>query len=121
MPASDFAPQARTAARILRMRALRWDYFRSDLFDEHAWSMLLILFVTHSEGRVIASEDLCRESGADGPTGQRWIRHLVKSELLELDGDNVQLTALNRAEMADYLTEIGKLFDEDENEPATMA
>lgn len=108
------ASQARTAKRLLKMRGLRWDYFNGELFDEHAWNMLLLLFIAHAEERGVSSHDLRRDSGASASVGPRWITHLVNSQLIDCAGDGdhalVSLTADTRAELGDYLFEVQRLF-----------
>lgn len=116
MSVVELTDQARTASRLLKMRGLRWDYFNHDLFDEHAWNMLLILFIAQAEGRSMNVANLCSDSGAAATTGPRWIRHLTESRLIEHDGEGdaalVVLTAMARAELADYLFEVQRMFED---------
>ena len=41
---------ARTAENLLLVRSMRSDAFPSEIFDEHAWTMLLYLFVAQAKG-----------------------------------------------------------------------
>lgn len=108
----EYREQVRTAHRLLKMRSLRWDYFSGDLFDEHGWNLLLILFVANGEDRVITASQASKESGATAVVAQRWFKHLELQGLVTAeDGAGVALTALTRAEMAQYLLEAATLLD----------
>lgn len=106
----DHTEQAVTAQRLLKMRALRWDYFRGDIFDEHGWNALLILFIAHAEGRSMTGSEVANECGAPPNVGSRWLLHLSSEKLIGQDEGKVALTDTTRAELAEYLTQVTQLF-----------
>ena len=84
-----------TARRILAVRAERKRIFPSELFDESAWNMLLILFAGHVDNEEITEQVLLSRSGAGRTAGRRWIAHLVADGQVAYrgDDDDVVLTA----------------------------
>lgn len=106
----DLKEQAVTAQRLLKMRALRWDYFRGDIFDEHGWNALLILFIAEAQGRSMTGVDVAGACGAPANVGARWMTHLAAEKLVLEDRGVVALTDTTRAELAEYLTEVANLF-----------
>lgn len=106
----DHTEQAVTAQRLLKMRALRWDYFRGDIFDEHGWNALLILFIAEVHGRSLTGTQVADECGAPPKVGARWLMHLSSEKLVREDRGFVALTDTTRAELAEYLTQVTYLF-----------
>lgn len=106
--------RAEMARRLLQLRALRWDYFQSDLFDEHAWNILLVLFIAEASGRETNEALAMREASVPPTIGLRWITHLEKSGLVERGSDAtiLYLTAHSRAEMGEYLDEAERVSSE---------
>jgi len=86
--------RGQTARRILAVRATRQRIFPSELFDEFAWNMLLILFAGHVENEEISERLLLSRSGAGQTAGRRWIGHLVADGQVadRRDDDDVVLT-----------------------------
>ncbi len=114
----DLKEQADTAQRLLKMRALRWEYFRGDIFDEHGWNALLILFIAEAQGRSLTGRDVAEQCGAPANVGIRWLMHLSSEKLVRETGGTVALTDTTRAELAEYLTQVANLFNDsvaDEN------
>lgn len=91
---------AQTAENLLQARGLRSDIFPSEIFDEHAWNMMLRLFVAQSKGDAVSEADLITLTATPSGVGQRWLAHLVADNQVEpyADGDPVVLTqpALDR-------------------------
>ena len=83
------------AKNLIDVRALRKSSFPSELFDEHAWNMLLQLFSALTDNETVSESDLILRAGATPSFGRRWIMHLVKDGQIEAreDGDDVALTA----------------------------
>ena len=117
----DFRLQAQTAHRLLQMRSLRWDYFKGEIFDEHGWNLLLILFAANADGRVISAEQAGVESGASKAAAGRWLRHLERESLIYLDQRGAWLTATTHAEMAEYLIKVAHLFEMPTDKPSGVS
>ena len=96
------------ARLLLRIRALRWDHFRGDLFDEYAWNILLVLYIADENDRETTETMAVQEASVPTTVGVRWIAHLEQSMLLERgsSADIVRLTDQSRAKMAEYLHEV---------------
>lgn len=59
---------------IIRLRRLRDRYFRSDLFADPAWDMLLDLMAARLERMQVAVSSLCIAAAVPPTTALRWIR-----------------------------------------------
>jgi hypothetical protein len=83
------------ASEILLVRDLRKRLFPSEIFDEHAWTMLLILFVGFAKDEMINETDLIRQSGVNESAGRRWISHLIEEDQIKprVPNETVALTA----------------------------
>lgn len=86
--------RSKAAQAILVARAFRKRLFPSEIFDEYAWAMLLVLFIGFADGEVISEIALLERAGVSVPVGRRWIAHLVGEDQIELreDGDGVMLS-----------------------------
>ena len=93
------------ARNLLKVRAVRTSLFPSELFDEHAWNMLLHLFSALTENETISEEDLIQQSSESTAVGRRWLAHLVKDGQIEAreNGDDVRLTPSAVANMRIFL------------------
>lgn len=89
----------RLAKSQLAFRRLRYTHFDHALFDEHAWDMLMILFVARSEGREIEDIELITETAARLPTGLRWLSMLEhdKRVVRTVKGDRILVTLTDDA------------------------
>lgn len=87
------------------MREMRCRIFPADIFDEHAWTMLLQLFVSLADNKVMTEDRLIALSGVSRESGRLWIKHLVVDDQIvtRLDGDDVVLTAKSIARMRKFL------------------
>jgi hypothetical protein len=83
------------AQNLLTVRGLRHESFPSEIFDEHAWNMLLHLFSAQVDNETVTEADLIRRSHTTFSVGSRWLQHLVADGQVEAreDGDDVALTA----------------------------
>lgn len=101
-PESGHDQSARTAENLIRVRGLRSEIFPSEIFDEHAWNMMLRLFVAQAKGEDVSESDLIAATGTPPGVGQRWLAHLAADGQIEpyADGDAIALTpsALDRME-----------------------
>jgi len=109
--------RAQTARRILAVRATRKRIFPSELFDEYAWNMLLILFASHVDNEEISEHVLLLRSGAGQTAGRRWIAHLVADGQVadRGDDDDVVLTPDCVARMRLFLDHADSVDDAGED------
>ena len=93
---------ARTAENLIRVRGMRAEVFPSDIFDEHAWNMMLRLFVAQANDHALSEGELFTATGTPPGVGQRWLAHLVADGQIEphAAGGTIALTpsALERME-----------------------
>jgi hypothetical protein len=95
---------------IIRVRRLRDQYLRSDLFADPAWDMLLDLMAARLEGRKVAVSSLCIAAAVPPTTALRWIKTLCDQGLIvrvadPQDGRRVfiELAARTASDMEAYL------------------
>jgi hypothetical protein len=95
----------KTAAALLAMRKMRCELFPAEIFDEHAWTMLLQIFVSLADNQTMTEDRLISLSGVSLKTGRLWIKHLVVDEQIEArsDGDDVILTPKSITAMRRFL------------------
>ena len=82
------------AHRLAQLTALRRDLLGSDLFCDHALTILLEMYLDEAEGRASDIATLARRIGLEPPAALRWLRALAAKDLIEWVGreDVVQLT-----------------------------
>lgn len=68
-------------------RRIRATYFRSDLFGEPGWDILLDLFIQQRVGRRISVTAACIGSGAPTSTALRYLNLLIEDGLVQREGD----------------------------------
>lgn len=92
--AGEHAPPAMTSEitvssvrQILRARQRRASFFRSSLFADPAWDMLLELYAAEREQRRISVSSLTIASGVPATTALRWIKILEDEGLIERHPD----------------------------------
>ncbi len=90
---------------ILAVRQVRCQLFPSEIFDEHAWTMLLQLFVNLADNQTTTENILVHNVGVSVGVGQRWIAHLVKDGQVvsRESGDDVALTGDAIGRMRSFL------------------
>lgn len=72
---------------IIRARRLRDQFFRSDLFADPAWDMLLDLMAARIERSRVAVSSLCIAAAVPATTALRWIKLLTDRGLLVRSAD----------------------------------
>jgi DNA-binding transcriptional ArsR family regulator len=66
---------------MIRARRLRDQYFRSELFADPAWDMLLDLMAARLDGQRVAVSSLCIAAAVPATTALRWIKTLTEHGL----------------------------------------
>jgi DNA-binding transcriptional ArsR family regulator len=82
---SDTAPLKGVAAlarHLYRMRRMRDLYFKSELFGEAAWDILLDLYVARVEKQPISTTSACIGAAVPHTTALRWLRQLESEGLV---------------------------------------
>jgi DNA-binding MarR family transcriptional regulator len=81
-PAGDGARlEAEFIRSIIRVRRLRDHFFKSDLFADPAWDMLLDLMAARAERQRVAVSSLCIAAAVPPTTALRWIKGLCDQGL----------------------------------------
>ncbi len=89
VPTDGDMANAQRAQRLIDQRRSRRRFLPAELFHEPAWEMLLALYVSHEEGRVMNVKGLVACADAPVTTSQRWIEHLAKLQLVTRGVDAV--------------------------------
>ena len=83
-------------ARLRRRR----EELGEELFGDHAWLLLLRIYLAEAEGRALGVETLAAETQILPARARRWVDALAEKQLVERldwDADALQLTALGLA------------------------
>ncbi|HEX6785393.1 MAG TPA: hypothetical protein VF098_12180 [Sphingomicrobium sp.] len=72
---------AETVAAVIRARRLRTTYFKSELFADPAWDMMLELFHAELVHRRISTSALCAVAGVPETTAHRWLKNMIDERL----------------------------------------
>lgn len=75
------------AKGVLEERRRRERYFRSDLFGEPGWHILLDLFINQRIGTKVSVTAACIGSGAATTTALRYLNLLILDGLVRREGD----------------------------------
>jgi DNA-binding transcriptional ArsR family regulator len=101
---------------IIRARRLRDQFFRSELFADPAWDMLLDLMAARLDGQRVAVSSLCIAAAVPATTALRWIKTLTDHGLFERvadpqDGRRVYIELSDEAAAAleNYLRAVQRL------------
>jgi hypothetical protein len=78
---------AGTVRAIIRARRMRDQFFRSDLFADPAWDMMLDLMAARLEQRRVAVSSLCIAAAVPATTALRWIKSLTDSGVFVRSAD----------------------------------
>lgn len=89
----------RLAKSQIAFRRLRYRHFDHAIFDEHAWDMLMILFVARAEGREMLDVELIAKTQARLPTGLRWLTMLEHDRRIArtVEQDRIVVTLTDEA------------------------
>ncbi|WP_093400316.1 hypothetical protein [Sphingomonas sp. OK281] len=116
-PESAHAGSSRTAENLIHVRSLRAEVFPSEIFDEHAWNMMLQLFVAQAKAQEVSENELIRATGTPPGAGQRWLAHLVADGQIEpyTDGGAIALTASALDRMEGFLRDASAIHQSDDS------
>jgi len=94
-----------TARNLIHVRAKREQHFPPGIFDEHAWNMLLHLFIDIADNRVMNEARLIELSGTTTSVARRWISYLLANKQIKdrEDGDDILLTEDSISSMRHFL------------------
>jgi hypothetical protein len=103
-----------TAQAIIDVRFLRGVHFPSEIFDEFAWNILLILFVGLAANEIISEKVLIERAGVSIVAGRRWIAHLIQDGQVadRDDGEDVILSLQAISQLRRFLDEAKALGDQ---------
>jgi DNA-binding MarR family transcriptional regulator len=95
---------------IIRIRRMRDHFFKSDLFADPAWDMLLDLMAARVERQRVAVSSLCIAAAVPPTTALRWIKGLCDQGLFVRVADPedgrrvfIELSSETAARMEAYL------------------
>jgi hypothetical protein len=74
------------------LRALRYGHFPADIFDEYAWDMMLHAYIAALRKQTIYIDNLVNLTSKSKKIGDRWVTHLIKLGIVELEGEIVRLS-----------------------------
>jgi hypothetical protein len=101
---------------IIRVRRLRDHFFKSDLFADPAWDMLLDLMAARVERQRVAVSSLCIAAAVPPTTALRWIKSLCDQGLFVRVADPedgrrvfIELSAETAARMEAYLKSVQRV------------
>ncbi len=112
---SNLLESAQTAENLIVVRGLRADVFPSEIFDEHAWNMMLRLFVAHAKDESLSETDLIALTKTPPGAGRRWLSHLVADAQIEpyAADDALALTAPAIDRMQAFLRMASRVHETD--------
>lgn len=84
------------AKALIEGRFRRSRHLPADLFGEHAWHLLLVLFIADAEGTMTTIARAAAATGITRTVAERWVRLLAERQLVSAsdrhDGEVVSLT-----------------------------
>lgn len=93
-PAEPIAFHSREMAEMRQLvkglideRRARGHYFRSELFADPAWDILLVVFLAETQQQRITVSTVCDQAAVPATTAQRWITSLTDEGLLKRQDD----------------------------------
>ncbi len=77
------------ASEILDIRGHRAEYFNVEIFDEHSWDLMLLLYTAASAGRSMSVEEIRQRITVRAATLKRWVDILTRKKIITIDQDRV--------------------------------
>jgi len=106
-------PDAKRVRMLIRDRQRRTCYFKSGLFSDPAWDMLLDLTAAEMEQTKVSVTSLCIASGVPDTTALRWINVMIDEGLVKRVDDKtdkrrvfIELTANAKGAVAEYFADL---------------
>jgi hypothetical protein len=66
----------------IKLRRMRDDHFKADLFADPAWDILLDLMAAQMEGKTVSVSSLCIAAAVPPTTALRWVTGMTESGML---------------------------------------
>lgn len=113
-------PDPRLVHKVIRQRRLRDRYFKSELFADPAWDILLDLTAARAEHRRVSVTSLCIAAAVPATTALRWIAQMTEMGILlrEQDPDDKRRAFIVLSDpIADAMA---RYFDELDKDAATL-
>ncbi|HXH16578.1 MAG TPA: hypothetical protein VNJ10_10665 [Sphingomonas sp.] len=106
---------ARTAENLILVRDTRSELFPSEIFDEHAWNMLLRLYVAQAKDEPVSEPELIALTKTPPSVGKRWLAHLVADAQIEpyAEGGALALTGAALERMETFLRQASRAHESD--------
>ncbi len=76
------AVEAATIREIIKLRRMRDEHFKSELFADPAWDILLDLMAARLEGKSVSVSSLCIAAAVPPTTALRWVTGMTESGML---------------------------------------
>jgi DNA-binding MarR family transcriptional regulator len=73
---------AKAIRDIIKLRRMRDDHFKSELFADPAWDILLDLMAARLEGKSVSVSSLCIAAAVPPTTALRWVTGMTESGML---------------------------------------
>ena len=77
---------AQLARIVLKLRKKRYDHLPESMFGEHAWGILLAMFIADAEGSRTTAYDIFDAAGCSASSGKRWMAALMSDHLVVTEG-----------------------------------
>ena len=82
-PVRDPEPVSAVAIRdMIKVRRMRDDHFKPELFADPAWDILLDLLAARLEGKTVSVSSLCIAAAVPPTTALRWVTGMTESGML---------------------------------------
>ncbi len=93
------------------LRALRYGHFPADIFDEYAWDMMLHMYIARLREQTMYVDNVVNLTSKNKFVGERWITHLKKEGMVEVDGEKITLSSGCFDKMNEYHAHALELMD----------
>lgn len=77
---------AQLATIVLELRKRRYEHLPESMFGEHAWGILLAMFIADAEGSRATAYDIFEAAGCSASSGKRWMAALMFDQLVVSEG-----------------------------------
>jgi DNA-binding MarR family transcriptional regulator len=112
----DIENRTGTAEKIYNLRRKRDSIFKTELFSDPAWDLLLDLYAAGCAQKTTSITDACLSAGTSPSTGLRWIAILVQNGYVERHDDPVNPEQSHLSLTPSARASLETLFEHFENE-----